>query len=405
MSERFKFSLFANAYDRSPQIITLSEFEEMIAGGDWSERVIKVRTLTGGAKTDAKEKMPVVTVSGVFVGGHSASKLVGHSGLICMDFDLKGNPLFAGGLDAIREQLAEDQYSALAFVSVGGKGLAVICKIDPEYHKESFEWLCEYYLDQHGLVADKSCGNVNRLRFVSWDADAQLTKAKQSCYVGGVVRLPTLHTLHNTPLLRLSMARDYIKQFETKDHHPLYQKLIRKFPAKPGQRNETLATQLIPFLYGAVSEPIAMEWVEAFYWYNAGIFNAPIDKHMKAARDAWNTCANNYTNYLTPTEHEYYSYIADMGTEEELTLFRICRSLSLVDDPDLPVGTFALSAEKCRFRIGLKHDPQGSRLIDKLYKQYGVLELIKGGTMRSKGQRGRANTWLWTIGESEEEAA
>jgi len=404
---QFKFSLFANISDRNPKTITLDQFEEMIAGGEWSDRVSKVRTLDGVAKKNAKESMPAVTVSGVFAGGHKASDLVEHSGLICMDFDLKDNPVLAGGVDSVREQLAGDQYSALAFISVGGAGLAVICKVASQHHKESFEWLSSYYQKQYGLKADESCKDVSRLRYVSWDADAELTNAKQACYVEvcSKIDLPTLRTLHNTQLLRLGDARDYLKRFEVQEYYRLYKKVTRKFSAKPGQRNDLLTKKLIPFLYGAVAEQVAMEWVEAFYWYNAGIYKDPIEKHMKEAQAAWRNCEANYRDYITPTEREYYDYIADVGTPQHLILFRICRSLSLVDDPELRIGTFALSAEKCRFRMGLKYDMQGQRLLTALHNQYGVLELIKSGRRRAKGSRGVSNVWLWTIGESEEEAA
>jgi len=405
MNPKPQFSLFKNLQDKNPTTINLNQFAEMIADGEWQEPVSKVRAITDEvAQKKAKEKLPIVTVSGVFSKGHKASDLKQHSGLICMDFDLQDNPQLQGCTDSMREQLAEDEYGMFVFISARGKGLAVICQIDPSCHKESFEWLSGYYLDQYGLTADESCKDVCRPRFVSWDTDAALTEAKQSCCVE--VCSKTLHTLHNAEVLILHHAREYLVWFEGQQYYRLYTLLMRKFTAKRGQRNHILTKKLVPFLYGAVAERIAMEWAEAFYWYNAGIFKDPIEQHMREAQTAWDNCESNYRDYLTLREQEYFDYIAGVGTSEQLTLFRICRSLSVVDDPDLQIGIFALSAEQCRFRLGLKYDMQGQRLLsDKLYKQYGVLELISSGKKRTKGSKGVSNIWFWTIGASEEEVA
>ncbi len=57
----------------------------------------------------------------------------------------------------------------LAFVSASGNGVAVVCRIEPERHAEAFDALREHFRIRYGLTADRSCGDVTRLRYLSHD--------------------------------------------------------------------------------------------------------------------------------------------------------------------------------------------------------------------------------------------
>ena len=416
MSEA-RFSLFSSVADTNPQSITLDQFSEMVAGGEWSGKVSAVRSISDKKERDkVKAKLPAVTISGIFKGGHKATDLQTHSGLICMDFDGQDNPSLASGVEEMRERLTCDRHGRFAFVSAGGSGLAVICEIEPDNHTESFKELSCYYKKQYGLVADESCKDVSRLRFVSWDADAELNQQAERAVVTEALhsiieKEPTVLGYYDTTVLcnnpvtdRLARSMEADRHTEAFERHPtyrLYNRIIaQQFSAKRGERNATLTKKLIPFLFGAVIEPVAMEWVEAFYWYNAGIFNDRVDQHIREARSAWYRCEANYRETLAEEEQEYFDYISTQNKADLLIpLFRICRSLSLVESAELPKGIFALSGEQCKLRLGLAHNEQGKRLLETLFKKYGVLDIDSYGMPRTKGSsKGVSNTYRWMIG-------
>lgn len=159
-----RITYFKTFADTAPEVIGLDDFLEAIAGGSWSGEVVGVR---GG--TFKKRDLPAVALSGVFSGGHRAEHLVEHSGLICLDFDHGDNPGLSSRLEILKEDLAGDQFCRAAFTSAGGNGLAIICRIEGARHGEAFDALSVHYMQAHGLVADKACRDVTRLRFCSWD--------------------------------------------------------------------------------------------------------------------------------------------------------------------------------------------------------------------------------------------
>lgn len=167
-----EMSLFRSIDDTAPQTVTLDDLRDLVADGSCRETVMRVRAEDDKKKRDAiKRGLPCVTVSGVFAGGHRAEHLSVRSGLICVDFDSKDNPCMAGCADQWRDKLAEDEFVRLAFVSAGGDGVAAVCRIEAERHGEAFDALKAYFSGRHGLAIDRSCRDVTRLRFLSWDPD------------------------------------------------------------------------------------------------------------------------------------------------------------------------------------------------------------------------------------------
>ncbi len=173
--EDYRFSMFRSLADFAPQTITLAALHDMILSCRYQERVDKVRTATSKDGRDgAKKMLPAVTVSGVFSGGRQREQLVKHSGLVCLDFDLKDNPFFGTRLAEIQAMISGDQFSLLVFRSVGGAGLAVIARVEPERHIDAFLGLREYYRQEHGITAEEALKDVNRLRFISADPHAAM---------------------------------------------------------------------------------------------------------------------------------------------------------------------------------------------------------------------------------------
>jgi hypothetical protein len=169
-TEEFRISYYNSTSDKSPKAISLSEFVRIIKTKNTS--VEQIRSSTDKATREAlKSRLPCVTISGVFNGGHKESDLVHHSGLICMDFDAAENPHIIDHESEWRDKLAEDRFVRLSFITVSGHGLAAVVEVSPMFHQRAFLALQTYFKNEYNLVADKACKDIPRLRFVSYDAN------------------------------------------------------------------------------------------------------------------------------------------------------------------------------------------------------------------------------------------
>ncbi|CAB4183592.1 Virulence-protein E, N-terminal [uncultured Caudovirales phage] len=140
---------------------TITDFISSIKYGTWREQVEPIRLEENKDKREIlKKKLPTVTIGGLFKI-RSAETLIKHSGFICIDIDCYTD----------KSELAADPYTYSLFKSVSGKGLAVIAKINPEKHAESYNWLASYYYAKYGITSDPLPKNVASLRFVSYDPD------------------------------------------------------------------------------------------------------------------------------------------------------------------------------------------------------------------------------------------
>jgi predicted P-loop ATPase len=140
---------------------SIDVFLDRVKNGFWKHEVEKIRTEKDEKKRKVlKLSVPCVTISGTF--SYRAEKdLIKHSGFICIDID--------GFND--KQQLINDQYSYCVMYSVSGTGLAVIVKIEPSKHKESYNFLSEYYFTQFGIKVDEAPKNPASCRFASFDPE------------------------------------------------------------------------------------------------------------------------------------------------------------------------------------------------------------------------------------------
>ena len=157
-------SVFQNHKNVNPiEVITITEFLTRVKYGTWKESVEKVRN----AKNDEEKKslksvLAGVTVSGTFTE-RSEKNLIQHNGFICIDIDHRND------LDEI---LKNDPYTYAYFKSCSNSGYAVLVKIKKDFHKQSFDWLRNYYFDTYkGILIDPAPKNVASLRYVSFDPE------------------------------------------------------------------------------------------------------------------------------------------------------------------------------------------------------------------------------------------
>lgn len=164
-------SLLSSENSKTVDFIT---FFENVKNGVWQDAVLKIRCEKDKEKrTILKKKLPLVTISGVFLE-RKISGLQTHSGLIAIDIDDIGK-----NITEIEEKLRKDKYTYAMFRSVSGEGLCVVVKIDKRKHKESFSGLAMYYFENYKIVVDNACKDVSRARFVSYDPDAFLNEKSE----------------------------------------------------------------------------------------------------------------------------------------------------------------------------------------------------------------------------------
>jgi len=152
--------------------IEFDSYLDQIKDGEYQDEVLAYRN----GKFD-KLKLRGVTASGVF--SYRATKnLTLHSGFICIDIDHKDQ--IETDFKSLREALTKDNYCYAIHSSVGGFGLAVYIKIVPEKHIEAFLSLEKYFADVYKVFIDKSCKDVSRYRFVSYDPELFINRKSKT---------------------------------------------------------------------------------------------------------------------------------------------------------------------------------------------------------------------------------
>ncbi len=160
-----KINYFNNIKQTTPEAETsILEFLNNVKLGTWRDKIEPINAETDHDKVrQLKEKtLPYVLISGTFEK-RGAANLIKHSGFICLDIDKLED------LDYEWKKVIDDPYTFGAFRSASGNGIAVLVKINPNKHKESYESLESYYLENYSITLDKQCKDVSRARFVSYD--------------------------------------------------------------------------------------------------------------------------------------------------------------------------------------------------------------------------------------------
>lgn len=153
---------------KSSKTYSIQKFMNAIKTGEWQQIVMKARKLKGTALSEFKRNhVPAVTISGRFGDGRSNSDLIRHSDFIAIDVDAADNV----DVQKRKRQLRDDPYVAGYFTSIGGEGLCILFKIKGSTHHYAYENIAEYLKEKYNLIADPSCKNVSRIRFVSWDPE------------------------------------------------------------------------------------------------------------------------------------------------------------------------------------------------------------------------------------------
>ena len=174
------------------ECITQMSIREFCLTDRWKPYVEKLRAMRKqyGSKAkkmpeyiETKKMLPGATLSGLFATyedeslthpgqrvmvSRRESHLQQHTGWLAIDIDLQDNEGIAD-FENIRRVLAFRPEVALLMRSCSGTGLFGLVRLAyPDRHKEQFKAILKEYAAL-GIVLDKQCGNIGRVRFASWD--------------------------------------------------------------------------------------------------------------------------------------------------------------------------------------------------------------------------------------------
>jgi hypothetical protein len=143
---------------------------ERIKNGAYKDVVDKCREIT-----DEEERkkykvsyLPSLTISAVCRQWRKLENVVSHTGLLNIDIDAKSNPHITD-FEQLRDQLFELNGVVACFLSVSGRGVTFVVRVNPEQHKDTFYSIVDELKVHMGINADAGVNDVTRLRFVSYD--------------------------------------------------------------------------------------------------------------------------------------------------------------------------------------------------------------------------------------------
>jgi VirE N-terminal domain/Primase C terminal 2 (PriCT-2) len=172
ISKKTMISFFQNAMSTTPVNVPIGSF---LKSEKFKERIEAVRQAqTKEQKDELKKLLPCATISGMF-SKRSIEGCVNYNGLVCLDFDGSDNEKSVDEIKATLKEFDEVLYCGL---SVGGKGVfAVVLTDNTDIKKHSIvvDAISDIF-KEFGIIHDKGCKDVSRLRFISFDTEGYLNE-------------------------------------------------------------------------------------------------------------------------------------------------------------------------------------------------------------------------------------
>ena len=178
--EGLKMSFFKKPITNKKPLRTVNLYQVYLAiSGLYYEIVTReLRAIADQEKQRGfkSKNLDYITPSGTFTYDNDES-LVCHSGILCMDLD------DIEDVEGLKQKLIDDInfVTLLLFRSPCGNGLKWFIAIDINMydHKTWFNAVRNYLMATYGLTekqVDKSCSNVSRACYMSYDPDAYINK-------------------------------------------------------------------------------------------------------------------------------------------------------------------------------------------------------------------------------------
>ncbi len=153
-----------NHKDQNPTEVNLYKF---LTDERFKDQVLALRNEPDSDKQRAlKDALPACTVSGLF-SRRAADSLKSATNLICIDIDAKDNL----DISDLKERVEENPYVLFCAHSARGKGYFCIIRIAD--HKKFLGHFLSLERDfkRAGIMVDKSCKDINRLRYAFYDPE------------------------------------------------------------------------------------------------------------------------------------------------------------------------------------------------------------------------------------------
>ena len=185
-----KISYYSNVEDNVGTEISLRDF---LFCDKYKEQIEHIRSITNKEQQKSLKKLlPLATISGTFAPTRKAENLVAHSNLLCIDIDKKDN-MDVDWFDDMKHEWHNIPQVLYAAHSVRGEGWFAIFHIAyPEKHRAHFEALQRDFANS-GLVVDKSCKDVSRMRTISYDPKPYVNEDATLYNKVWVEPKPTIH--------------------------------------------------------------------------------------------------------------------------------------------------------------------------------------------------------------------
>jgi len=207
-----KITMFPSVINTDkPHYVLLENSLKRIIEGN-SENIIK--EIRAGDKSK-KKTLPITLFSGVFRGRRDED-ILGHSGLIILDFDHIDT-------ESSKALLSTDKFVRACWISPSGDGLKVLVKVsNPERHRDHFRALQTYFDKTYGLEVDPS--GINEARACFESLDAELIYNESSDKFGGMLSESSesqtaVSSDIYTDYEKLSIASKMIRRAEDGDKH------------------------------------------------------------------------------------------------------------------------------------------------------------------------------------------
>lgn len=166
---RVKFTFLRKKESHKTKIINLEQYLSVM--DKFKPRMERYQK-TGDI--DLKANAPVIIPASIMKGGHHADYWERLTGYASFDLDDLGGRT----VEEAKEELAEIPYVIFIMTSISGKGLWGLVRFLTNSYLYHYNALIED-MRKRGFVLDASGGNVNRLRFCSFDEDYYLAQEGQ----------------------------------------------------------------------------------------------------------------------------------------------------------------------------------------------------------------------------------
>lgn len=182
---------YLNSYtDRNPQTLPWESVVDTLRGDRLCGTTTRYRTLLAGLDRAAEQgdeeaaarikaeagrlkcTCPAIVCQVRLEGGKDRSSIRGYTGYVMVDFDHVPADRLAAAVEAVKA----DPHTFVAYVTVSGRGLRVIARVEGAVDEEGYHvaWLTvnEHYKRLTGLDYDTQCSNATRLCGLAWDPQA-----------------------------------------------------------------------------------------------------------------------------------------------------------------------------------------------------------------------------------------